>query len=138
VNDGAKRPRVNDKEVVADASAILALVFGEPFERFDPDEIVGAFISTVNRSEVLAKLLEKGLSEAEADEALGALGLRIVAFGEMQARTAARLRSLTRHASLSLGDRACLALGLELKRPVVTADRPWNDLGIGVEVMVIR
>ncbi len=37
-------------------------------------------------------------------------------------------------AGLSLGERACLALG----RPLVTADRVWGNLDVGVEVIVIR
>jgi ribonuclease VapC len=37
-----------------------------------------------------------------------------------------------------LGDRACLALGLHLGRPVITADRVWASLNLGVEIVVIR
>jgi ribonuclease VapC len=54
-------------------------------------------------------------------------------------RTAAYLRPLTRTAGLSVGDRACLlALGLQLGRPVVIADRVWASLDVGVEVVLIR
>jgi PIN domain nuclease of toxin-antitoxin system len=45
---------------------------------------------------------------------------------------------LTRHAGLSLGDRACLALGEGLGYPVITADRVWASLDLGIEVVVIR
>ena len=44
-----------------------------------------------------------------------------------------------RAAGLSLGDRACLALGRTLARKVLTADRAWKGLAIdGVEVELIR
>jgi ribonuclease VapC len=43
-----------------------------------------------------------------------------------------------RHYGLSLGDRACLALAMELKLPVVTADRAWIDLDLGIDICVIR
>jgi len=101
---------VNDGNVVADSSALLAALKNEPFSNVDPRELVGATISAVNLCEVLAKLLEDGLSEAQADAAVSAMDLRVVSFDELQAHTTARLRSVTRHAGLSLGDRACLAL----------------------------
>jgi ribonuclease VapC len=50
----------------------------------------------------------------------------------------ARLRPLTRAQGLSLGDRACLATGLRLGRPVITADRSWAALDVGVTIQLIR
>ena len=129
---------MNDAAVVADASAIIALLAGEPFTRFDALRLVNASISAVNLSEVLARLQEIGMPDREASTALARLNLHVVAFDEQQARAAAQLRSLTRHAGLSLGDRACLALGKELGYPVITADRVWASLDLGVEIMVIR
>jgi len=66
------------------------------------------------------------------------MDLRVVPFDGLQARTAARLRSTTRHAGLSLGDRACLALADRLGYPVVTADRVWASLEVGIEIIMIR
>jgi ribonuclease VapC len=129
---------VNDVDIVADASAVIALLVGEPFTRFDPLQLARASISAVNLSEVLARLQEIGMSESEAATAVAGLSLRVVAFDEPQARAAARLRSATRHAGLSLGDRACLALGQSVGCPVVTADRIWASLAVGVEIVVIR
>ena len=129
---------MNNGAIVADASAILAALKNEPFGNVDPQELVGATISAVNLCEVLSKLHEDGLSEAQAEAAVSAMDLRVVPFDEPQARTAARLRSTTRHAGLSLGDRACLALGERLGYPVVTADRVWASLDLGVEIVVIR
>ncbi len=60
---------MNDGNVVADSSALLAALKNEPFSNIDPRELVGATISAVNLCEVLAKLLEDGLSEAQADAA---------------------------------------------------------------------
>ena len=129
---------MNDAGVVADASAVIALLIGEPFTRFDPQRLANASISAVNLSEVLARLLEISMPEGEAEIAIAKLDLRVVAFDEMHARDTARLRSATRHAGLSLGDRACLALGNRLGCPVVTGDRAWASLDIGVEVVLIR
>jgi PIN domain nuclease of toxin-antitoxin system len=129
---------VNESDIVADASAVIALLVGEKFTRFDSERLGSALISAVNLSEVLARLPELGVPETAADAAVSRLNLRIVAFDEAQARAAARLRPLTRHAGLSLGDRSCLALGEWLGCPVVTADRAWAQLEIGVEIILIR
>ena len=125
-------------EIVADASAVLAALKGEPFNKIDPTELVRCSISSVNFSEVLAKLHDDGLTNTQADAAVARLDLQVVSFDEAQAHTTAQLRIATRQAGLSLADRACLALGLALGRPVVTADRIWASLDIGVEVQLIR
>lgn len=129
---------MSEQDAVADASAIIALLVGEPFNRVDPERMTKAWVSSVNLSEVLAKLYEMGLPDHEADMAVTRLGLRVRAFDEAQARTAAQLRRATRQAGLSLGDRACLALAKTLGCCVITADRVWSNLDIGVEVLLIR
>ena len=91
---------MNDADIVVDASAVIALLVGEPFTRFDPSQVPNALISAVNLSEVLARLQEIGMPEREAAIAVARLNLRVVAFDEPQARAAARLRSVTRHAGL--------------------------------------
>ena len=129
---------MNDNSLVVDASAIIALLSGERFDRFDPGRVTRASISTVNLSEVLARLHEMGVPSGEADTAVARLNLRIADFDASQALATARFKPLTRRAGLSLGDRACLALGAKLKCPVVTADRSWATVNLGVEVILIR
>jgi ribonuclease VapC len=129
---------VNEDDIVADASAILAALKNEPFDNVDPRRLVGATISAVNFCEILSKLHDDGLNDAQAHAAVSRMDLRVIPLDGVQARTAAQLRSITRHAGLSLGDRACLALGDRLGCPVVTADRIWANLGVGVEIFVIR
>jgi ribonuclease VapC len=129
---------VNEEEIVADASAILAALKNEPFGNLDPRRLIGATISAVNVCEVLSKLHDDGLNDTQAEAAVSTMDLHVVPFDASHARTAARLRSITRHAGLSLGDRACLALGLHLGRPVITADRVWASLNLSVEIVVIR
>ena len=129
---------MNDQEIVADASAVLALLKQEPFDRFDPGRLERATISAVNLCEVLQKLCAGGLSDSEAEDAVAALDLQVAAFDEAQARIAARLWPQTRRAGLSLADSACLALGLRRGSPVVTADRIWANLDVGVEILLVR
>jgi PIN domain nuclease of toxin-antitoxin system len=129
---------VSDGEIVADSSAILALLKEEPIELIEPRRLFGATISTVNLTEVIEKLCEGGLEAAEADAAVATLNLDIIAFSEANARMAAHLRPPTRRAGLSLGDRACLALSLDLGLPAATADRAWASVDVGAEIVLIR
>jgi ribonuclease VapC len=45
---------------------------------------------------------------------------------------------LTKTHGLSLADRACLALAKRLDIPIVTADRDWADLNLGITLQLIR
>jgi ribonuclease VapC len=128
---------------VIDASALLALLQDEN----GADEVVeaiadGAAISTVNLSEVLAKLAEHG---QPAVVALGSIheaaegALQIEPFTEDDAAQAADLRPRSKAQGLSFGDRACLALATRFAVPAVTADRDWQKLpDVGVAVKLIR
>ncbi len=129
---------MTDQGVVVDASAVLALLQGENFGKVDPELVVGAWISTVNLSEVLAKLHAGALSGDESDQAVASLDFRVVAFDEVHARNAARLWPTTRRTGLSFGDRACLATAILLGLPVLTADKAWAKLDVGASVVLIR
>lgn len=125
--------------VVLDASAILAVIHQERgSEKLSPELLASAAVSTVNLSEVVAKLAISGWSAADAWEDATSLVQEIVPFSSEHARVAGNLIKQTRHLGLSLADRACLALGLELKAPIYTADRSWKNLKLGVRIHVIR
>jgi PIN domain nuclease of toxin-antitoxin system len=97
-----------------------------------------AVISTVNISEVVAKLADKGAPAGEIRTILDALAIEPVAFDETAAHLAGMLRPATRRAGLSFGDRACLALAMQRKAVAVTADRKWTEAPLDVEVRLIR
>jgi PIN domain nuclease of toxin-antitoxin system len=97
-----------------------------------------AYIGAVNWSEVAQKAVRKGLDIETARALLAEVGLNIVPFSAKQAETAARLWEKTRRHGLSLADRACLALALDRDLPVLTADRAWADLGLEVEIQLVR
>lgn len=123
---------------VIDASALLALLNEEEGSDRVEREIPGAFVSTVNLSEVVAKLTDVGMPEDEIATAIEVLGLDIVDFDGQMAFRAGSMREKTRHAGLSLGDRACLALASILGMPALTADRRWKDVDAGIEIHCIR
>jgi ribonuclease VapC len=125
--------------IVLDASAILAVIGGEPgAEILTPDLLARAIGSTVNLAEVQAKLVSRGWSSEQAWEDATSPVREVLAFDEEQARIAGDLVIQTRHLGLSLGDRACLALGIALKVPVYTAEKVWKKLKVGARIHVIR
>ena len=71
-------------------------------------------------------------------ERLGSLHIEVIPFDTADAYLAADLRQPTQQYGLSLGDRACLALARQLRVAVLTADRRWAELDIGLDVQVIR
>jgi ribonuclease VapC len=127
---------VND--VVLDASALLAVLHAEPgAERVEP-RLEGAHIGAVNLSEVVAKLIEDEVPEAEIRRAIGRLELDVHAFDAEHAYIAGILHRSTRAFGLSFGDRACLALARSLSALALTADRSWSRLDLGIAIEVIR
>ncbi|GAA6616221.1 type II toxin-antitoxin system VapC family toxin [Scytonema sp. NUACC26] len=123
---------------VLDASAILALLNNELGSERVISVLTEAAISSVNLSEVIARFAESGMSETEIREVISSLGLEIIYFDTEMAYRAGILRPLTRQSGLSLGDRACLALGQFLGLPILTTDRAWADLELGINIQVIR
>jgi ribonuclease VapC len=124
-------------EAVLDASAILALLNQEPGGDTVEPYLAHGTMSAVNAAEVLSKLVDAGLAVDEARESLSLLGLEISSFDAHDAEVVASLRTATKAKGLSLGDRACLALGLRLGARVVTAERSWAALKV-VDVVTIR
>ena len=125
--------------VVLDASALLAILNQEAgAERLTPDLLSAAAISTVNMAEVQGKLVRRGLRPDEAWEAALSPIREVVPFISEHARLAGDLVAQTSPVGLSLGDRACLALGLALKAPVYTADKSWKKVKVGARIHVIR
>ena len=124
--------------LVLDASALLAWLHAEPGSEEVGEHLADARISSVNWSEVVQKSLARKVNIEGMQEELFALGLSITSFDAIQAETAGRLWSQTQSQGLSLGDRACLALAYEQQLPILTADRAWKRLNLGLEIRLLR
>ena len=125
--------------IVLDASAILAVINNEPgAEKLTPDLLARAVVSTVNLAEVQTKLVSRGWTSEQAWEDATSPVREVVPFDEEQSRMVGDLVIQTRHLGLSLGDRACLALGTVIKVPVYTAENTWKKLKVAVRIHVIR
>lgn len=124
---------------VLDTSALTALLNRETGHQQVARAVrSGAAISTVNLAEVVAKLTERGAVGTGIRAQLTPLDVEVRDFGQELAYQTGLLRPLTRQTGLSLGDRACLALARELDLSVLTADRAWGGLHLGVVINVIR
>ena len=123
---------------VLDASALLAVLCGEPDADTVAELCLGSLLSVVNLAEVYSKTKDAGISEAEIDWAVEQLQIHVVNSDQEHARMIGSLREATREAGLSLGDRACLALGLLRDASVVTSDENFAKPRLDVDVKLFR
>ena len=96
-----------------------------------------AIMSSVSYSEVMAVLSRK-MTIIEISEILNKLITRIEPFTREDAINAGLLYEQTKQYGLSLGDRACIALGQRLGLEVYTADKIWSELDCNAKIIVIR
>lgn len=123
---------------VLDASALLALLFGEPGAQSVAEVIAeGATVSTVNLAEVATVLIRNRREPESVLEPVRAQ-VDVEPFTDADALAVAALYPRVSEMGLSLGDRACLALAQRLDVPALTAENIWADLSLDVAVQLIR
>jgi PIN domain nuclease of toxin-antitoxin system len=125
-------------KVVVDSSVVLAVVYSEVGWEAALELLEDAVVSAVNVAEVQSKLVINGMPPELAWRTVMNAVSQVAEFDEEQARVAGDLILKTKEFGLSLGDRACLALGIVLNIPVCTTDRAWKSLKAGVKVHIIR
>jgi PIN domain nuclease of toxin-antitoxin system len=123
---------------VLDASAVLAMLGGEPGGDVVAARIDHGLISSVNAAEVVTKLIRNGLTPLDAVSMVEQLPCPTVGVDPKTGWRAGEIYAVTAAKGLSLGDRICLALAEELDLPVLTADRGWQGLPLSVVVTMIR
>lgn len=129
-------------KVVLDTSALLAYLFEETgADKVSPILEAGSgVIGSANYAELVTKLVDKNMPMPEILVVISSLELEFIPQDEQQASLTGELRAISKPFGLSLGDRACLALGLATGLPVMTADQLWKDVATGqdIKLMVIR
>lgn len=83
-------------KVVLDASAVLAVLNQEKGSQDIAQLMDGAIISSVNLSEVVAKLADVGVTKEDIEQILSNLNLEVTPFSLEQAWKAGMLRPLTK------------------------------------------
>jgi len=123
---------------VLDASAVLAILFQERgCENLTDDILDTAVISAVNLAEAQTKLVRMGHDPDDAWNDASSIA-PAEDFTPDQARTAGTLARATQTLGLSLGDRSCLALAMEMNAEVYTTEKLWKNLKLGIPIHVIR
>jgi PIN domain nuclease of toxin-antitoxin system len=123
---------------VFDSSALIACLRNEPGGSTIAEDVQGSLLCSVNLTEVVDVLTRQGASFEQARDIVRLSQLKIADFDRDLAEQAGALAQRTRAFGLSLGDRACLALAMREKAPVLTADRGWHGLDLDVEVRFVR
>ena len=124
---------------VLDASALLALFNEEPGAEKVAQILPYSVMSMINASEVIAELANKlAILPTEGRYMVDTCINELITFDLEQATEVAHLRKYTAHLGLSLGDRACISLGMRLKAPIYTADKIWIKLGKEYPIVLIR
>jgi ribonuclease VapC len=126
------------EEVVLDASALLAFLQREPGGKRVASVLHQSIMSAVNLAEVVSKAIDNGGTLEGVSNSLSPLLMRVVPFEPEDAYISGSLRAATSARGLSLGDRACLALGLKTGLPVLTTEQKWLEIDVGVQVEKIR
>jgi ribonuclease VapC len=125
-------------DCVLDASALIAFLRAEPGAEVVQAALNGAVISAVNYSEVLKKTIERGGTIHAAASFVRDLTIAVIPFDEHLAALSADLYPDTKPHGLSFADRACLALGILLKRKVLTSERRMGLVVLPIKVKLIR
>ncbi len=126
-------------KVVLDASALLALIQNERGADVIKPLLKKSVMSTINVAEVLTALQRIEIQPKDAIVSICGMIRELIPFDVEQAQCAAELQSYVRHKGLSLGNRACIALGQKLQVPVYTADKIWGELQLDtITINVIR
>ena len=124
--------------MILDASALLAFLHNEPGAERVRMALDTAQVSTVNWAEVLQKSLRCQVDITGMQEEFTEIGVTFEPFTPDQAALTAKLWDKTRKFGLSLADRSCLALAMEKEAAVLTADRAWAKLDLGIEILLLR
>ena len=125
-------------KIVFDSSAILALLKIESGHEIVSKNLEQAVVSSVNFCEVVTFLSKKTTKQDEMIKFLTETFDCIEDFNIEQAIIAGSFIKITKDYGLSLGDRACLALAKYKNIPVLTADKSWSKLNLGIKIKLIR
>ena len=124
--------------IVFDSSVVISILKQERGFESAESSLSDALISTVNMSEVATYLVKNSVPSDTIQEVLASFPIQVVPFDESLALQTGCLYSSCKHLGLSLGDRACLALAISRKLPVLTADLVWSKLDLGIPIQVLR
>jgi len=124
--------------IVFDSSVVIAILKQERGFESAESSLSDALISTVNLLEVATYLARNSVPSETIQEVLASFPIQVMPFDESLALQTGCLYYSCKHLGLSLGDRACLALAMSRKLPVLTVDKVWSKLELNIQIQVLR
>ncbi len=130
----------SDKSVVLDASVIIALLNKEHTSKNINDLLPYGVISSVTYAGIINFYTQRcNINTDQIKDTIGSLISNIISFDHIQAEISGSISLQAKTYGLSLGDRACIALGMHLGAPIYTADKIWAELNLpNAEIVLIR
>ena len=126
-------------KIIFDSSALIMFFAKEPGYEMAGTYMGRAMMSSVNIAEVYKYCMEsQHLTEDECSVLVAQSRIEIIPFNQEQALITAKLVSKTKKYSLSLGDRACIALTILNNCPVLTCDKIWKEVDLGIVCLLAR
>lgn len=129
------------KAILLDASAVLALLQGEPGHELVREALRGedCAITAANLAEVAGKLMGVVKDPVKMRHLLKIPNLEVWPVTEADALLAGELAIKGKSLGLSLGDRLCLASALLRDAEVLTSDLIWKELRIeSLRIRLVR
>lgn len=126
-------------KVVLDSSALITLIKNEKGAEIVESLLGKIVMSSMNVAEVAGILIDLGMSSDECKNSIEPFVDLIVPLDLTQSYNIAFLKPYTKAYGLSIGDLACIALGIQMNIPIYTADQVWKNLTIqNAEIILIR
>ena len=134
------RPQRTSGRVLLDSSALLAFCLEEAgsetvaraLEQTSPQ------MTATTVAECVSKLVQRGWHPDEVEALLQELEVTVVTEDLALGVLAGELHARTRAHGVSIGDALCLAAAMRDQLPVLTANRVWGALDLGIAVEVVR
>lgn len=127
------------KYFILDASALIALLIQERGYEKVVEILPQSIMSSVNVAEVAKFLKERNkLDDGQIQNTIYSLIEQILPFDDKLAFLSSSIIDKTKTFGLSLGDRACIALGLTTGYLIYTADKAWAELKLECTIKLIR
>lgn len=128
-----------NNKIIFDSSALIALLAKEKGFEVIKRHLRNAIISSVNIAEVYKYCVDKqNLTIEECKSMMKISGIKIIDFNDEQALVSADIYPKTKEYGLSLGDRACISLAIIMNSCILTCDKIWEKVDLGVQYIIVR
>ena len=127
-----------NKKYIIDTSAFIMAIYQENVDVDFKKYFDNSMMHHINVSEAISVLIRDGMPIEVAKEVIESTISETISTNFKEAVIAAEIRVKNKMFGISTGDSFCLAAAKLYGVPIVTADRVWQKLQLGVEIICIR